>query len=200
MDRKRIAIYGGSFDPLTDAHLKVMAEVIHTEKADQVWVVPCGHRSDKKLMSTPLDRLIMTNLAVNTTFGSTFPVYVKDTDIHREATPTYQLMEEFKTNYPDYDFFFVIGSDLIPWLKNWEDGEKLFADVSFLIISRPGYPISEDELPPNFEYLVRPDITISMTKLSSSEIRKRVGMDITLVDGLVPSSVLAYIIRNKLYT
>ena len=108
-------------------------------------------------------------------------------------------MKEIEEAYPQHEFYFVIGTDLIPHLKGWEDGEELFANVSFLIISRPGYPIEEDNLPPNYEYLVRPDIEISITKLSSSEIRKRVHMDINLVDGLVPSSVLAHIIRYKLY-
>ena len=69
-----VAILGGSFDPITDAHLKAACEIIHSKCADEVWITPCGARPDKpSLKTSALDRLIMCHLAVDTMFGSKFP-------------------------------------------------------------------------------------------------------------------------------
>ena len=80
--RKRIAVYGGAFDPITDGHLKCACEIIHARAADEVWIVPCGTRPDKPSLRTPyLHRLIMCHLAVDTSFGSTFPIRVCDIEM-----------------------------------------------------------------------------------------------------------------------
>ena len=75
----RIAVLGGSFDPITDGHLKCACEIVHARKAQEVWIVPCGTRPDKPSLKTPyMHRLIMCHLAVNTTFGSSCPIRVCD--------------------------------------------------------------------------------------------------------------------------
>jgi hypothetical protein len=60
-DKKhRIAVLGGSFDPITDGHLKCACEIVHANVADEVWIVPCGRRPDKPSLKTPyIHRLIM---------------------------------------------------------------------------------------------------------------------------------------------
>lgn len=56
----RIAVLGGSFDPITDGHLKCACELVHGKVADEVWIVPCGRRPDKPSLKTPyMHRLIM---------------------------------------------------------------------------------------------------------------------------------------------
>lgn len=76
-ERLRVAVYGGSFNPITNAHLNCAAELIHSRLVDEVWMVPCGPRPDKpSLKTSALHRLIMCHLAVDTTFGSRFGVRV----------------------------------------------------------------------------------------------------------------------------
>lgn len=66
---KRIAIYGGSFNPITDAHLTMMAAIIHSRAADEVWVVPCGKRPDKPSLKTSVaHRFLMVHIAIESTF------------------------------------------------------------------------------------------------------------------------------------
>jgi nicotinate-nucleotide adenylyltransferase len=196
--KKRIAVFGGSFDPITDAHLKVMAEIIHAKMADEVWVVPCGPRKDKNLIASPLDRLIMCYLAIDSSFGSHFPALVKNTEIfEKEAIPTYHLMQRLQKENPHFSFQFVVGSDLITQIKNWHEGEKFWQEGHLLVIPRPGY--ERKKLPKNFTWLAAPDLQLAHTQLTSTEIRKRLSKDFSLVDGLIPPPVLAHIIRYKLY-
>mmetsp|Transcript_15630 Transcript_15630/g.45696 ORF Transcript_15630/g.45696 Transcript_15630/m.45696 type:complete len:231 (-) Transcript_15630:57-749(-) len=214
---KRVALLGGSFDPITDAHLKCAAEIIHCGAAEEVWLVPCGARPDKpSLTRSTLDRLLMCHLAVNTTFGSSFPVKVSDIELKEEkALPTWNLLQKLKKERTDIVPLFVIGSDLVPTLKSWDEGERLWAEENFIIIDRPGYELNDAaQYPPNSTKLEPPGkaFTLASQELSSSEIRKRLAMQFgererdalrgrnyPMVEGLVPAPVLAHIIRYRLY-
>ncbi|KAG8470415.1 hypothetical protein KFE25_008836 [Diacronema lutheri] len=216
--RKRVALLGGSFDPITDAHLKCAAEIIHCGAAEEVWLVPCGERPDKPtLRRSVLDRLLMCHLAVNTTFGSSFPVMVSDIELHEpKALPTWHLMQKIKAARPELEPVFVIGSDLVRDLKSWDEGERLWAEESFVVINRPGYELGNEALPPHATRLEPPGnaFTLVSAELSSSEVRKRLRLtsnfgdlertainqkNYGLVEGLVPAAVLAHIMRYRIY-
>lgn len=113
--RKRIAIYGGSFNPITNAHLNVAAEIMHSKLADEVWITPCGVRPDKPSLKTSMiHRLVMCHLAVDTTFGSRFGVKVCDCEADKpRAMPSVVLMRQLAEKYPEADFVFACGSDQI---------------------------------------------------------------------------------------
>merc|ERR1712060_981874 len=164
----------------------------------------CGPRPDKPTLKTPYrERLHMCHLAVDMTFGSRFPVRVCDVEfLEDSALNCYDLMHRLKTDYPDKEFFFVIGSDLYKDLHLWDEGDRvqwLLNECKFLVLDRPGFALPQD-LKSNFE-MVNPmtGCTLASQELSSSEIRRRIKIDIVKVDGLVPPSVLAHIIRYKLY-
>jgi hypothetical protein len=99
--RTRVAVLGGSFDPITDGHLKMACEIINSRCADEVWIVPCGPRPDKPSLRTPVfHRYIMCHLAVNTTFGARYPVKVCDFEVHEpKALATFHLMARLKREY-----------------------------------------------------------------------------------------------------
>ena len=221
----RVAVLGGSFDPITDGHLKCACEIVHARKADEVWIVPCGVRPDKPSLKTPfLHRLTMCHLAVNTSFGSSFPIRVCDIEMEeRCALSCWHLMQRLSAEYPDKEFRFVIGADLIADLKSWDApgvenaGERLYRECRFLVMDRPGYLIPAD-LPPNFIRLTAAEGTTIVTQeVSSSEMRKRMRMqhvhqfgdderanmlqgNFTMVDGLLTPAVLAHIMRYRLYS
>jgi nicotinate (nicotinamide) nucleotide adenylyltransferase len=207
-----VAVLGGSFDPITDGHLKCACEIIHARMATEVWIVPCGVRPDKPSLKTPyMQRLIMCHLAVNTTFGSQFPIRVCDVEMLEEkALSTYHLMLRLKREYPSKLFKFCIGADLVSSIKQWDApgvpdaGERLYNECEFLVMERPGFALPAD-LPKNFA-LLRPlqGTTIVTEELSSSEIRKRITSknfgdterteleegNFSMVDGLLTPAVL----------
>uniref|UniRef100_A0A7S2MJA2 Cytidyltransferase-like domain-containing protein n=1 Tax=Zooxanthella nutricula TaxID=1333877 RepID=A0A7S2MJA2_9DINO len=165
--RRRVAIYGGAFDPVTNSHLTCASEIVHSGQADEVWLVPCGKRPDKpKLKTPPMDRYVMCQIAVNTMFSPEFPIKASDIECFEpEALFTYDLLCNMREKHPDVDFCFVIGSD---WLQsgtnisswqsknqNWklgdpEDqknvvtGHKLLDEFDFLVVPRPGYVVERN--------------------------------------------------------
>lgn len=218
----RIAILGGSFNPITNAHLSIAALVAHSGLVDEVWLLPCGARPDKPSMTvSPVHRLVMTQIAVNTAFTASFPVTVNDyeTCLPR-AKGTWSLMEELSRLHPQHTFYFVVGADLVHDIPKWDDveylpdpsmaGPALYKKHRFLVVERPGYSFQNDKLPSNFSIIRAPfaGCTMPSTLLSSSEVRLRLGQaqdspEIEgkefFVEGLVPPAVLAYILRNRLY-
>ena len=53
----KVAVLGGSFDPPTISHLQLASETLNVcAEIDEVWLIPCGVRSDKKLGASPQDR------------------------------------------------------------------------------------------------------------------------------------------------
>mmetsp|Transcript_62463 Transcript_62463/g.182577 ORF Transcript_62463/g.182577 Transcript_62463/m.182577 type:complete len:576 (-) Transcript_62463:248-1975(-) len=162
--RRRVAIYGGAFDPITNAHLTGAAEVVHSCSADEVWLVPCGPRPDKPKLKTPaVDRYCMCQVAVNTTFSQRFPVKVVDVECFAsEAFYTYDLLCRLRDEHPEVDLAFVIGTDwlqpgsnMCDWTsRNWDwkpgdpeekktivTGHRMLQEFSFLVIKRPGYSV-----------------------------------------------------------
>ena len=197
--RPRIAIFGGSFDPITNSHLNTAAEIVHSKLADEVWLTPCACRPDKpELRTSVVHRLIMAHLAVDTTFGSHFGVKVCDEEVGQPRNvPSVVLMRRLKEKYPEYDFSFVLGTDLLDNVQDWDapslpgyweevvDGGKTFMDENHFIVvdyvSRKGVDAGQRALPPNFARIA-PALeargsTLSSTLLSSKEVRHRMRDD-----------------------
>ena len=93
MQKLKIGILGGSFDPPTTSHLMLCSEAINILKFDQVWVIPCGVRQDKTNHTSPDIRFEMTKKAIEDYFPEDFPVFVNDFEIQNGHMQTYPLMK-----------------------------------------------------------------------------------------------------------
>lgn len=89
----------------------------------------------------------MTQLAVSDYFPEDYPVYVNTVEIDNgESIPTYYLIQKLEKQYPDNEFYFIIGSDLLPGLVKWDGGENFINDCGFVIFERKGH---EGNMDPN---------------------------------------------------
>ena len=141
----KIAVLGGSFDPPTLSHLQIASEAINTHNFDEVWIVPCGNRPDKKSKSDGKHILNMVNLAIKDVFPDDFPVYVNDIEIQNgDMIGAYHLIKLLQETYGDQsEFHFIIGSDLIQYLKYWIEAEKVVNEIKFVVCNRLGYDIEQ---------------------------------------------------------
>jgi len=198
-ERRRVAIYGGSFNPITNAHLNAASECIHSSLVDEVWITPCGPRPDKpSLKTSTLERLVMCHLAVDTTYGSRFGIKVCDEETrYAQALPAYILMKVLAAKHPLIDFYFLFGTDIFPTIKQWNydpavdswgvgpelmqagpsAGQRFWDEGRFIAIGRPGS--EADEMPPNLAHVGSTLEThgkhMVQTDLSSTEVRNRVS-------------------------
>jgi len=188
---KRVAIIGGTFDPLHVAHRKMIEDVKEELGVDEVIVVPTNvspHKQGK--FSAPKDiRYRMAQAAVAGMSG----VKVSDFDINREG-PSYtiDLVDHIRSQYAQGSkFFFIIGDDNVEALDTWRDFKELERKVEFVTYTRPGHHVSNPRV--SVQRLERPGIDISATM-----IRERIALGLP-VTGFVSPQVEKIINENDLY-
>jgi len=164
-NKKRVAIYSGAFDPITNSHLTCVAEIVHSGCADEVWLVPQGERphdtSKQCPRARPIDRYVMCQIAVNTVYAPDFPVKVRDDECFtKELLRSYDLLCSFRAQHPEIDFVFIVGSDrILSDIRTWTSvnrtwrvgdseehkfvitGSKLLEEFDVLVIRRPGFEV-----------------------------------------------------------
>ncbi len=195
--KKKIALFGGSFDPPHYGHIFAVAMVLNSKLVDEVWLVPSGKRDDKKLHTPAHHRRVMMEIMISTNFGSRIPVFIEDYDLKQERhLPTIELVQVMKKTHPNYDFLVIIGADLATDVKSkWVKGDELIKTVNFLIIPRLGVKLPKT-LPSTFKVL--PIEQSVCTNLSSSMVRQIIKQGKN-IEAFVPSAVIAYFLRYKLY-
>lgn len=196
--KKRVAIYGGSFNPPARHHLRIIEQL--QRSYDQVIVVPCGSgRKDKTLLAvTDSQRKDMSELAITGIENIRLDTF----DLEAESfTPTWQLQEIYQKEFPDAQIWHVVGADIITGggesnseiHKVWDRGKEIWTSLNFAVIVRPGYPSSRPDLPASSEL-----IEIEGIYGSATMIRERLAFGQS-IDDLVLPEVSEYILRLGLY-
>ncbi|SIS36766.1 nicotinate-nucleotide adenylyltransferase [Salimicrobium flavidum] len=185
---KRVGLFGGTFDPLHIGHMIVAESVREAEGLDEVWFIPSHIPPHKEKASTgSSDRYHMVKDSIET--NDNFKV----TDVELEGEErsfTLTTVRELKKQYPETQFSFIIGGDMVESLHTWYKIEELIKEVSFIGVSRPGYSFDAP-----YELS---KVEVPLLEISSSEVRKRLKRNKT-VRYMVPEPVYSYIKRKGLY-
>lgn len=199
MTKKKIALFGGSFNPPHNGHAGLISIVQDSFPCDEIWLMPSGDRKDKTMAVSKEDRLAMAHLLAEQVKRTAGPRIVVSTDEleQEEPTATFFTLQKFKDQHPDMEFYFVVTTETVPGIKSfWIEGEKLFNQENFVVVERPGFAKHHEiELPPH-------SVPITTNKtlplLSSTMLR-----GITSFDELrhfTSEKIAAYIVENKLYS
>ena len=122
----------------------------------------------------------MTQIAVQDYFPKKYPVFVNSIEVDNgESIVTYPLIKQLEKQYPKNDFYFIIGSDLLPGLVKWDNGQEFIDEVGFVLFERKGH---ESKMDPDgeFKFTMPKNIKIidkartQVGQISSTEIRKRI--------------------------
>lgn len=202
MDRKKIGIMGGTFNPIHMVHLLLAERAREQEGLDEVWFVPSGQSYMKKgtYILEAAHRLRAVELAVEGT-----PWFlVKDMEIRRDGyTYTYETLEELHLDYPEYEFYFIIGADSLFSMETWMEPGRIFDSCTILAAvrgeeSREQIEIKAAELSAAYGADVR-CLQFPVIDISSTEIRNRIARGES-IRYLVPDKVMDYLQKNQLYT
>ncbi|WP_344878086.1 nicotinate-nucleotide adenylyltransferase [Allokutzneria multivorans] len=194
MAKRRIGVMGGTFDPVHNGHLVAASEVQVRFELDEVIFVPTGNPWQKchSAVSPAEDRYLMTVVAT----ASNPRFSVSRVDIDRTGTTyTIDTLGDLRTQYPDDELFFITGADALEQILSWHRADELFRLAHFIGVTRPGYRLVDDHLPPGAVSLVE----VPAMAISSTNCRDRVR-DGLPVWYLVPDGVVQYISKRELYT
>lgn len=176
---KHVILFGGSFDPIHNGHIRIAKEALKQCHANELWFVLAAVSPFKDEGTDFSKRLHMLELALKpyrklkiSTVEQTLP------------KPSYSIdtILYLKKHHPDTKFSWLIGSDQIKDLHKWKDFETLSSLVNFIVYKRPEYDdVHSYQEIQGIEYHV-----------SSTAIREGSSTD-------APPLVLNYMMREGLY-
>jgi nicotinate-nucleotide adenylyltransferase len=189
----RIALYGGSFDPIHLGHLAVAQAALRQVHLDQVCFIPCKQNPLKQTHPGAEDRhrLEMVLAAVQRLPWAR----VSDWELERSsASYSWQTVEHFRSRWPAAKLFWIVGGDQWEALEKWAKPEYLAAQVEFIVFPRHGQPL-QPKLPFIAHFLE------GRVDVSSTRIREHLaaGRPPEELEGQLPLSVLRYIEQHALY-
>jgi nicotinate-nucleotide adenylyltransferase len=186
----RLAIFGGTFDPIHEAHLALARQAAERFHLDRVLFVPASRPPHKSGVTHAEyeHRLRMTELACQN--DTRFEVSRLE-----ESTPrSYSIdtIEKVRGSLmPGDELFFLIGADAFAEIHTWHRWRDVLNAVTFIVVSRPGhhYRVPQGA---RIERLQELDLPIS-----SSEIRRALAASQSPAG--LPDRVLTYILQQRLY-
>ena len=183
--RKRIGIFGGSFNPIHNGHICLARQILTSVSLDEIWFVVSPLNPFKQEVTDLLPddvRLSLTCealkdepflLASDYEFGLPRPSFMWNTLAH------------LSNDYPQYSFSLIIGADNWVSFDRWARHEFILEHYQILVYPREGYPVDASSLSQNVKL-----VPTQLYPFSSTDIRTMVQKGQS-VKGLVPDVILS---------
>jgi nicotinate-nucleotide adenylyltransferase len=219
---RRIALFGGTFDPIHVGHLAVARAAERRFHLDEVQFIPTGHPPHKhrRGMASYADRYAMVSIAC-ADHPRFVPSLAESGPDHsgRETFYSVDTVRHYKQKaHGGVRFYFLLGADSFLGIPNWKDYETLLGLCDFIVASRPGFNVAALRLviPPELfarrgaahapldprAIPLRRTVVYVLDSVSShvsaTEVRHRLDRNHT-IHGLVPPRVEEYINKKALY-
>ena len=179
----RVGLYGGTFDPIHNGHIRVIQELISKHIVDHLLILPAGEPRlrESAPIATGAQRRTMCQLAVNEfTAEIKKSVEVNPIEILREG-PSYTIdtVEAVAQSFEGDTIVLILGSDAYEKIGDWHRIDELKRLVEFVVIDRPEFPGEHNT-------------SIDAIAVSATDIRAKKSDQ-------VPAAVAAYIKEQNLY-
>lgn len=210
---KRIALYGGTFDPVHAGHIEVARKVSKLFEIEKVLFIPAQMAPHKigRPVTDPIHRYAMLALATQDEPEVLISTFELDAPDRRYTVDT---VAHFQRELGDAtELFFIMGADSWSEITTWREWERLLMMTNHIVVTRPGYEpstthvgaVSErivdlrnGSVPQRTEGIFFTDVV--MKDVSATEIRRLAGEGRfeALVD-LLPGPVLEYVKKYGIY-
>ena len=211
---KRIAFYGGSFDPLHKGHLTIAKKLTKIFDLDEFVFVPAFHAPHKKDKNptSAFHRFAMLCLATQ----NHPKIKVSKMELGAPERPyTVETLAKLKNDLPDQEIFFVMGADSWTEITTWLEWEKVLTLTNIIVVTRPNYEIGFSHVSENIRNRIvdlrekrnekrekgeRIYITDAVQmNISATEIRREILENEYIWREQVPSEIAKYIEKYNLY-
>jgi nicotinate-nucleotide adenylyltransferase len=197
----RVALFGGTFDPVHRGHLAIAAAAADAFALERVLFAPAG-RQPLKPEGTPTpfaDRLAMVALACEG--DARFAVSKVDAP-RADGAPNYtaDTVAALRQEMPEAAVFVLVGADSFLGLRRWHQPERLLEMAEWIVASRPGFSLEDlSSLALTPEQIGRVHLLRGVHEdVSASELRRRLSQGDACAE-LLPGAVLGYIRERGLY-
>jgi len=197
----RIGIFGGTFNPVHNAHLTVAKLFVKHMELDACYFVPASvspfkHKNVESNFLKNEVRLNMLKLAL----AKEPNLYIEEYElIEGGISYSYKTINYFRYKFPNSELFLLIGTDQANLFKQWKEWKFILENVTLCIVNRENLLNK-----PEKEKIIK-DLTINNREpvfipapsmpISSSDIRRKL-INKEDVSGLIPNNILEYIKIN----
>lgn len=189
------AVFGGTFDPIHNAHLYIARRALEDFNLDKVIFMPSAkppHKLEKNV-TDPKVRFEMVKLAIE---GE--PKFeISDYELmSKELSYTYKTLQYLTEIERDTEWYFITGLDCLMEIETWRNPDKIFELCHFVVYNRLGYNFNQIKKNKYFhkaEFLDMPILDISSTKIREDISKGRNA------SSLLPEGVNKLIAQLNLY-
>jgi nicotinate-nucleotide adenylyltransferase len=142
---KRIAYFGGTFDPVHNGHLSIARSLIPLFRLDAFFFLPAFHAPHKpdRPPTSAYHRFAMLTLATR----SDPAIAVSALELEKaEKRYTIDTLAELHSLHSGDKLFFVMGADSWADIRSWRDWENVLSSSDHIVVTRPGYEIGLDHV------------------------------------------------------
>lgn len=186
--KKRVALFGGSFNPIHNGHIALAEAVLTARLADEVWLMvspqnPLKQQADLLAETT---RLWLAQKALS----GRERIKVSDFEFHLpRPSYTWNTLQALHEAYPDVTFSLLIGGDNWQCFHKWAHYAEILANYSIIVYPRAESEVDERQLPANVTLLHVP-----LFPYSSTDVRNKVKRG-ECIAKYVPKAVLDDVIK-----
>jgi nicotinate-nucleotide adenylyltransferase len=189
---KRVGIFGGSFDPVHNGHIKIARSFLNSGLIRELLILltpspPHKQATDQTDFS---HRFEMLKLA----FQSEEQVRVSDLEKELpQPSYTLQTIKHLQNRYPDAIFYLCLGQDSLRDFHKWHKYKKILERVTLLVASRPDVDTSsvDPEILEKVIFIDHEPVSVSSTEIRNRREEER---------NELPAAVAEYIERHHLYS
>ncbi|HTP79435.1 MAG TPA: nicotinate-nucleotide adenylyltransferase [Bacteroidota bacterium] len=190
----RIGIFGGSFDPVHNGHLRIATKAMNQLHLDRIFFLPAYFPPHKRKgpLATASNRLAMLRLAIRDE-----PRWkVLTLEVRRRGVSyTFQSVRTIRTRYPKAKLFLIVGSDNAAQFESWRNFREILRHTVLAVYPRRGFRFQRKlGALKSHTQVIKSDAIND----SSTEIRRRVRSSRSIAS-LVPPKVGRYIESHGLY-
>lgn len=220
--RRRVALYGGTFDPVHAGHMAVARGLLDIFGLDEVLFIPAYVAPHKRArrVSPAHDRYAMLALATQVEKR----MLVSAVELSAPERPyTVETLSSFRERAGDSTrLFFVMGADSWEEITTWREWERVLTLADTIVVTRPGYELptahmtddvqrrvvdvrgrAREEVGAELEKSEGPRVFLSdasNVEASATQVRAAVEQgELNKLDALVAPAVAEYIKKYGLY-
>lgn len=188
----KVGLYFGTYNPIHIGHLAIANYIVEFTDIEQLWFVVSPHNpfKNKKHLLDDYQRLELVTRAINddnrfrassVEFKLPHPSYTIDT------------LTYLKEDYPNNDFYLIIGSDNMESFHKWKNYKMILENYKIILYPRPGFNVEKESVHPNITLVEAP-----LMEISASFIRQAIseGKD---VRHFIPPKAWQYLEEMNFY-
>lgn len=160
----KIGLFGGSFNPIHNAHVKLASTICREAGLDEVWFMVTPHNPLKQQdgLMNEKDRLEMVRLALE----KEPDLKASDYEFHLERPSyTWNTLQHLSKDYPENEFYIIIGGDNWDIFNHWAHHEEILRDYHIIVYPRKDSMVDTATLPSSVSILRMPEMDISSTMI-----------------------------------